>query len=153
MRISDWSSDVCSSDLRRPNAAAASDVPKVGWWPYSYDASFASVRIRCLHPLAQLRRNGYTVEFFNPKNASSYDAVLFSEHLSQKSLHAAQELRQSGVRILFDLCYNHFHHPMTNLKRQEKAERLRQFIEMADKVVVSTEALTEVVLADRKSVG
>src|SRR3546814_16490675 len=61
--------------VRRPNAAAASDVPKVGWWPYSYDASFASVRIRCLHPLAQLRRNGYPVEFFNPKNASSYDAV------------------------------------------------------------------------------
>src|SRR3546814_8703467 len=89
--------------VRRPNAAAASDVPWVGWWPYSYDASFASVRIRCLHPLAQLRRNGYPVEFFNPKNASSYDAVLFSEHLSQKSLHAAQELRQSGVRIIFDL--------------------------------------------------
>src|SRR3546814_13761744 len=119
MRISDWSSDVCSSDLvRRPNAAAASDVPKVGWWPDSYDASFASVRIRCLHPLAQLRRNGYPVEFFNPKNASSYDAVLFSEHLSQKSLHAAQELRQSGVRIIFDLCDNHFHNPMKKLKRQ-----------------------------------
>src|SRR3546814_13317244 len=43
--------------VRRPNAAAASDVPKVGWWPYSYDASFASVRIRCLHTLPHLSRN------------------------------------------------------------------------------------------------
>src|SRR3546814_4122304 len=39
---------------------------------------------------------------------------------------------------------------MKKLKRQEKADRLRQFIEMADKVVVSTEALTEVVLAEAK---
>src|SRR3546814_13111893 len=50
----------------------------------------------------------------------------------------------------FDLCDNHFHNPMKKLKRQEKADRLRQFIEMADKVVVSTEALTEVVLAEAK---
>lgn len=122
----------------------------VGWWPYSYDASFASVRIRCLHPLSQLRRNGYPVELFNPKNASSYEAVLFSKHLSQKSLLAAQELKQSGVRIIFDLCDNDFHNPMKKSKRQERASRLRQFIEMADKVVVSTEALAEVVLAEAK---
>src|SRR3546814_20191143 len=88
--------------VRRPNAAAASDVPKVGWWPYSYDASFARVRIRCLHPLAQLRRHGYPVEFFNPKNASSYDAVLFSEHLSQQSLHAANALGQDGLRPIIN---------------------------------------------------
>src|SRR3546814_12992825 len=41
--------------VRRPNAAAASDVPKVGWWPYRYAALFAVVHILRLHPIPQLR--------------------------------------------------------------------------------------------------
>src|SRR3546814_20248888 len=81
--------------VRRPNAAAASDVPKVGWWPYSYDASFASVRIRCIHPLPQLRRNGYPVAFINLHNASRYDAVLSSTHLRQNSMKSAPYLMPS----------------------------------------------------------
>src|SRR3546814_1741336 len=60
--------------VRRPNAAAASDVPKVGWWPYSYDASFASVRIRCLRSeehtseLQSLMRISYAVFCLKKKN-------------------------------------------------------------------------------------
>src|SRR3546814_17098269 len=85
-----------------------------------------------------------------PRSTRTDTLFPYTTLFRSKSLHAAQELRQSGVRIIFDLCDNHFHNPMKKLKRQEKADRLRQFIEMADKVVVSTEALTEVVLAEAK---
>src|SRR3546814_3880776 len=78
-----------------------------------------------------------------PRSTRTDTLFPYTTLFRSKSLHAAQELRQSGVRIIFDLCDNHFHNPMKKLKRQEKADRLRQFIEMADKVVVSTEARSE----------
>src|SRR3546814_10073212 len=37
MRISDWSSDVCSSDLVRDDRAAASEQPAAVWFGYSPD--------------------------------------------------------------------------------------------------------------------
>src|SRR3546814_12868929 len=89
-------------------------------------------------------------------NAGSYRAVLISKHFSQKSLEAAQGLKQRGVRIVYDFCDNYLHNPMEESKRQGKTARLRQFLELADKVVVSTEALAEVVVdesRDRKSGG
>src|SRR3546814_20508474 len=80
-------------------------------------------------------------------NAGSYRAVLISKHFSQKSLEAAQGLKQRGVRIVYDFCDNYFHNPMEESKRQGKTPRLRKFLELADQVVVSTEALAEVVVA------
>src|SRR3546814_12536651 len=32
MRIRDWSSDVCSSDLARPLTIGAADIGLAGWW-------------------------------------------------------------------------------------------------------------------------
>lgn len=129
-------------------SAPASAGPVVGWWPYSYDPSVASVRIRCLHPLAALRGAGYPVELYDPKHAERYEVVLFSKHLGQKSLEIAQALRRNGARIIYDLCDNYFSNPDGQEKRQRKMTRLRQFLDLADRIVVSTDALAEVVSAE-----
>ncbi|WP_193371340.1 hypothetical protein [Pelagibius marinus] len=122
----------------------------IGWWPYSYDPSVASVRIRCLHPLAALQRAGYPIELYDPRNAGRYRVVLFSKHFSQQSLEAAQALKRNGTRIIYDLCDNYFSNPEEQEKRQEKMGRLSQFLDLADRVVVSTDALAEVVAAQMK---
>src|SRR3546814_14300922 len=69
------------------------------------------------------------------------------------ALPISQGLKQRGVRIVYDFCDNYFHNPMEESKRQGKTARLRQFLELADKVVVSTEALAEVVVADSRLSG
>jgi len=133
-----------------PEPAPASAGPVVGWWPYSYDASIASVRIRCLHPLEALQRAGYPVELYDAKNADRYEVVLFSKHLGQQSLDAARTLKRGGARIIYDICDNYFSNPEEQAKRQAKMGRLRQFLDLADRVVVSTDALAEVVTAEAK---
>lgn len=133
----------------RPSSSAdATRKALVGWVPFKRDPSIASVRIRCLHPLAHLRRHDYPVELFDPKDPDKYGAVLFSKRYDRKSLETAQVLKQKGVRIVFDLCDNYFYNPVGRPKRKEQAERLRRFIDIADRVVVSTEALAEIVYAE-----
>src|SRR3546814_13560278 len=95
-------------DLSEPEAAldphseGAIRRAVIGWWPYEHDTSIASVRIRCLHPLAHLRHDGYPVELFDPRNAGNYRAVRLSTHLSKKSLEAAKGHKPRGVRNVLD---------------------------------------------------
>src|SRR3546814_18989846 len=87
-----------------PHSEGAIRRAVIGWWPYDHDTSIASVRIRCLHPLAHLRRDGYPVELFDLRNAGNYRAVLISKHFSQKALQSEERrvgkewVRECGSR-------------------------------------------------------
>jgi hypothetical protein len=65
--------------------------------------------------------------------------VLFSKAYNSKDVALAERLKAQGVRILFDLCDNHF------LLSDERVTRLRRMLALADHWVVSSDALAEVV--------
>ena len=85
------------------------------------------------------------MELFNPRHVSRYAAVIYSKIYDDSSYAEAVNLQGQGIRIIFDLCDNHFYNPR-DLKYWKKAgERLRRIMALADELVVSTEALAEVI--------
>ncbi len=118
----------------------------VGWKPVSADPAVASARIRCLNPLAELRRRGYPVEPHRP--GRRYAAVVFSKRYDAASLREARALQEAGTRVVFDLCDNHFHYPGGRPELARGAERLRAMLRLANDLVASTDALADVIRAE-----
>lgn len=106
---------------------------------HNYHSRGASVRIRCLNTLRQLRAERYPVELYRKRHESAYRTVLFSKAYKPKDVALAERLKQQGVRILFDLCDNHF------LLPAERVARLKRMFALADHWVVSSDALARVV--------
>jgi glycosyltransferase involved in cell wall biosynthesis len=116
----------------------------IGWKPQFNDAKVASVRLRCLNPLAELRRRNFPVELFSPERFSSYSAVIFSKSYDEKSYDLAVELKQRGKRVIFDICDNHFYNPYNLVKFHYVRMRLLKMLNLADHVITSTETLAKV---------
>ena len=128
---------------------AASARPRlVGWRPRTLDPSVASVRIRCLSPLATLRARGYPVELFRPDRAARYGAVVFSKAYDHRSCEAAKRLRDAGVRVALDLCDNHFYNPGGDPALTAAGVQLRRMIRQVDELIASTDALADVLRAE-----
>ncbi len=124
----------------------------LGWKPKTDDRDVASARYRCFNPLTELQRRGFPVERFNEREGAKYSAVIFSKLYDDHNYALTSSLKRSGVKIIFDLCDNHFYNPY-GLERLKTARRqLRRMIDSADLVVVSTEALSEVVLEEASPV-
>lgn len=117
----------------------------IGWKPSSFDTRVASSRLRCLRPLSELQSRGYSVELFNPRHVSRYAAVVYSKIYDDASYYEAVNLRRRGTRIIFDLCDNHFCNPRDLNYWKKAGERLRRIMALADELVVSTEALAEII--------
>jgi hypothetical protein len=116
----------------------------VGWRPTSDDPRIASVRIRCLNPLGELRRQGYPVELYKAARRGSYAAVIFSKVYDEAIQAEAEKLRAAGAWVVLDLCDNHFYDaPGAEVARTASA-RLRRMLGLADELVASTEAMAEV---------
>lgn len=124
------------------------DRAVIGWKPVSSDARHASVRIRCLNPLRELRARGFPVESFDPQRRSAYCAVVYSKRYDESSYREAAALKEQGVRIVFDLCDNHFYNPDDRADLRNASERLRRMMVLADELVASTEELASVIQAE-----
>jgi len=120
----------------------------IAWRPRVVDPAVASVRIRCLAPLRELARRGVAVELFDARRAARYAVVVYSKAYDERCRSEAAALKAAGTRIVFDLCDDHFHFPPGRPKLARRAEELRLALRAADAVVVSTDALAEVVRAE-----
>jgi glycosyl transferase family 1 len=116
----------------------------IGWKPKFSDQRVASVRLRCLNPLRELQSRGYPVELFDPAAARDYSAVVYSKLYDARSHREATALREAGVRIVLDMCDNHFYNPSGLPLLQRAGEDLRRMMEVAHEFVASTHAMAEV---------
>ena len=112
---------------------------KIAWKPQNYEARVGSVRIRCLSTLRELRAKHYPIELYRERHEASYRAVVFSKAYNSKDIALAERLQQSGVKIVFDICDNHF------LLSDDRVVRLKQMFALADHWVVSSHAMADVV--------
>jgi hypothetical protein len=120
-------------------------VDLIGWKPKFYDPTVASVRIRCLNPISELRARGLSIELFDRRRVSTYRVVVFSKLYDDATFRQATELKASGTIIIFDLCDNHFYNPHSWRPLTKAREQLLRMMTLADYVVTSTETLAEVV--------
>lgn len=116
----------------------------IGWKPRSLDPRLASARLRCLRPISELRHRGYPVELFDPRRTDRYSAVVYSKVYDESSCREAERLKGQGVRIVFDLCDNHFYNPRKLAYWRKAQARLRRMLLLAEELVASTPALAEV---------
>lgn len=124
----------------------------LAWKPRFYDPRVASTRIRCLNPIRALRTRGYPVELFRASRQKNYRVVIYSKVYDDASFREATELKKRGVRIIFDLCDNHFYNPNSLRTLVKAKEQLKRMIGISDRVVASTPALVEVVRAELSNV-
>lgn len=117
----------------------------IGWKPFSRDVNVASARIRCLNPLSALQAGQYPVELFDPAHAERYAAVVYSKSYDDASQREASALRESGVRVVFDLCDNHFYNPGRLPGWERAGQNLRRMMAIAHELVASTDTLAEVI--------
>jgi hypothetical protein len=126
----------------------------LGWKPKYPDTKVASVRFRCLNPMAELRKRGFPVELFDETHLSQYSGVIFSKLYDADNYNLARRVKERGKKVIFDICDNHFYNPY-NLKTFQKVRaQLLKMLEIADSVVASTPTLAEVLVkeANLKSV-
>jgi hypothetical protein len=120
----------------------------IGWKPKSLDPMVASARIRCMNPLGELQRRGFPVELFRSDHAASYQAVVYSKLYDTASYNEARRLRANGVRVVVDLCDNHFYNPGNVPELAQAGTELRRMLQLADHLVASTPELASVMAAE-----
>lgn len=119
----------------------------IAWKPRFSDPRVASTRIRCLNPLSELQARGYPVELFHPQRVDRYAAVVYSKLYDESAYREAMALQKRGVRIVLDLCDNHFYNPNRLETLRKAGEQLKRMMALADHLVASTAAMSEVMLA------
>lgn len=120
----------------------------IAWKPRYSDPRVASTRIRCLNPLAELQAQGYPIELFNRRRADEYAAVVYSKRYDDATYDEAKALQKRGVRVVLDLCDNHFYNPNGLASLRSAAAQLRRMMALADALVASTAAMADVMRAE-----
>lgn len=115
---------------------------RIGWYVASADASTASIRLRCLVPMAELHRRGRQVELWH-RNARGQgcDALIFSKVYDDRAYEVAREVKSRGTRVLLDLCDNHWFGEDDHPAVQARAQRLERMLGSVDLVTASTATL------------
>lgn len=121
---------------------------RIAWKPRFSDPRVASTRIRCLNPLSELQSRGYPVELFHSQRVSQYAAVVYSKIYDDATYREATTLQKRGVRIVLDLCDNHFYNPNGLASLRKAEEQLKRMMTLADELVASTAAMSEVMRAE-----
>jgi hypothetical protein len=115
----------------------------IGWKPKYNDFNVASVRYRCLKPLAELQKRGFQIELFDEKQPNKYSGVIFSKLYDQKNYDLAANLKKKNRTIVFDICDNHLYNPYgTQTFRTVRDQVLRMF-SISDLVITSTDTLAD----------
>lgn len=76
--------------------------------------------------------------------------MIFSKSYDEKSYDIAAELKSRGIKVIFDLCDNHFYNPYKLEKFNFVRRRLLKMLELADLVVTSTETLARTVFEEAR---
>ena len=118
----------------------------IAWYSDECDPNLASVRLRMLQPMRELAAAGVGVARYDPAaDAGAWRALVFCKCLTRKGLEVARRARQSGLRIVYDICDNVYEVSPTP-KQRRRMEVMSGFLELADDVVFSTEALRQQIL-------
>jgi glycosyltransferase involved in cell wall biosynthesis len=120
----------------------------LGWKPKFDDPRVASVRFRCLNPLAELQRRAFPIELFDQARFKQYSGVIFSKLYDQQNYELARKLKERGKAVIFDICDNHFYNPFHLEKFVTVREQLLKMLQVADVVVVSTPTLAEILVKE-----
>ena len=124
----------------------------VGWKPKSNSRDVASVRFRCLSPMAELQRTGFDVELYSEEAAAAdrYAAVIFSKLYSPADQKLAAELNARGVRTILDLSDNHFYNPSNLPEYVTAASNMRAMCGLVDRVICCSAYLGQIVAQEVK---
>jgi hypothetical protein len=117
---------------------------RVGWKPRFLDPRVASTRIRCLYPLRELQSRGYPAELFDPSRADHYAVVVYSKLYDRTTYREAEAFKKLGVKIVLDLCDNHFYNPNNLESLRKAAAELKEMMVLANELVASTETMANV---------
>ena len=71
--------------------------------------------------------------------------VVFQKAYAKADLGLAAELAARGTKVVFDLCDNHFFHPEPRPEHADQTRRLREMIDRADVVSVSTAEIAKLI--------
>ena len=119
----------------------------VAWWPHTTAPQVASVRLRCLQIVRQLRDWGHEASVYRPGDRAPQTLVLSKRYDAETLRHALSLSREAGTKLVLDLCDNHFVHgdddPGGRLAR--RAQDLRDAIAQVHLVTTASAALAEVV--------
>jgi hypothetical protein len=123
---------------------------RIGWKPVSYDFDkVPSARYRSSLPVEHLQRAGVDARILPADGSGTYDCVVFQKRYTDDDLALARRFADRGVKVVLDLCDNHFYVPDGAPKLLARADRLRHMIELADVVTVSTPALSDLLPGKR----
>lgn len=110
-------------------------------------SDLASARYRAILPAIQLARRGHQVEIravpesgWTPALASeiSADWVVLSKSFHESNELLVDNLRERGVRVLLDLCDNHFENPRLG-------PHLRKMVAAVSGIIASTAKMAEII--------
>lgn len=121
---------------------------QVRWWTSRRNLRHAGIRIRAHLVMQELRRQGCAVGWYDPEagEPDPHTLVLHMRYDDDTYRHAAT-LKSRGVRIVFDLCDNHFYAQPDQPDKARRGAPMRRMAQLADEVIVSTSELGAVVQA------
>ena len=124
-------------------------TPQVNWFiPVNhrdYNQMPASVWVRCLQLFPYLEKHGVRCTV-NDRNAD-VDVAIFMRWQDEKAYKLAQEQKQKGQRIIFDLCVNYFDE--TGLfqggygSTKERVREAARMVDLADVVACASEFIKQ----------
>ncbi len=117
----------------------------------------ASIRYRVIIPAAELKAQNYQTKIVTvDKNTNiqsvvpslkKTDIIIFSKSFTSLNESLAMTAKAMGIKVIFDICDNHFEHP-------QGGPHYHTMVNLADQIVVNTKQMTEIVeiKTNRKSV-
>ena len=120
----------------------------LAWKPKFANPKVASVRFRCLNPMAELHRRSFPIELFNEARLLKYSGVIFSKLYDEQNYNLAMRLKQHGKAVIFDICDNHFYNPYGLETFNAIRQQLMKMLHIADLIVASTGMLAEILVKE-----
>lgn len=119
---------------------------RIGWYVGTAGASTASTRLRCLVPMAELVSRGRQVSIFTPGTYRPLEVVIFSKVYDDGAIATARSLRAQGIRVVLDLCDNHWFGEKDHKPVSDRVMRLEQMLQFVDLITASTPLLAEQII-------
>lgn len=113
----------------------------IAWKHRDPNPKIASFRYRVFNPHLALLAAGVDSELFNSSNLDKYSIVIFSKAYTNNDILLAKKLQSKGIKVIFDICDNHFYNPNSLPEYFELKNRLLEMVSIADLVTFSTEVL------------
>jgi hypothetical protein len=117
------------------------DSRSIGWVAGSTRKSTASFRLRSLRPVQLLSAAGVNAKIVAGDVIDGYDVVVFQKAFDARHIELAHRLQRAGSRVVFDVCDNHLYNPTGDAAKVARASLMREMLDLADTITVSTDTL------------